>query len=126
MSIDIEEIQRQFQRKREALNKSIQIGISLVGKESPREALPALAVAVFTNLQDLYDINEISLTILAVFKDEIDDVVLKNKGIEEMNKDLKKRFDATLGSLENRLKQINDKDQSKKEERGEFTFYGQA
>jgi hypothetical protein len=41
-----------------------------------------------------------------------------------MNKDLKKRFDATLGSLENRLKQINDKDQSKKEEPGEFTFYG--
>ena len=81
----------------------------MVGKESPREALPALAVGIFTNLQDLYDINEISLTTLAIFKDEIDDVVLKNKGIEE-NKDLKKRSDATLGSLENRLKQINDKD----------------
>jgi hypothetical protein len=34
MIIDIEEIQKQFQRKREALNKSIQIGVSLIGKES--------------------------------------------------------------------------------------------
>jgi hypothetical protein len=124
MSVDIEEIQKQFQRKREAVNKSIQIGVSLIGKESPREALPALAVAVFTHLQDLYDINEISLTALAILKNEIDDVDSKNKSVEEMNKDLKKRFDATLGSLENRLKQINDKDQSKKEEPGEFTFYG--
>jgi proteasome assembly chaperone (PAC2) family protein len=124
MVINIEEIQKQFQRKRETLNKSIQIGVSLMGKESPREALPALAVAVFTNLQDLYNINEISLTALAMLKDEIDDVATKNKSVEEMNKDLKKRFNATLGSLEDRLKQINDKDQSKKEEPGEFTFYG--
>ena len=124
MTIDIEEIQKQFQRKREALNKSIQIGVSLTGKESPKEALPALAVAVFTNLQDLYNINEISLTALAILKDEIDAVDSKNKSTEEMNKDLKKRFDITLGSLENRLKQINDKDASKKEEPGEFTFYG--
>jgi hypothetical protein len=34
MTDDIEEIQKQFQRKREALNKSMQIGISLIGKES--------------------------------------------------------------------------------------------
>jgi hypothetical protein len=89
MVINIEEIQKQFQRKRETLNKSIQIGVSLMGKESPREALPALAVAVFTNLQDLYNINEISLTALAMLKDEIDDVATKNKSVEEMNKDLK-------------------------------------
>jgi regulator of replication initiation timing len=83
-----------------------------------------LAVAVFNHVQDLYDINEISLTALAVLKDEIDDVVSKNKSVEEMNRNLKKRFDTTLGSLEDRLKQINDKDESKKEEPGEFTFYG--
>jgi len=34
MTIDIEEIQKQFQRKRGALNKSIQIDVSLIGKES--------------------------------------------------------------------------------------------
>jgi hypothetical protein len=34
MTIDIEEIQKQFQRKREALKKSIQIDVSLIGKES--------------------------------------------------------------------------------------------
>ena len=124
MSIDIEFIQKEFHRKREALNKSIQIGMSLMGKEVPKEALPALAVAVFNHLQDLYDINEISLTTLAILKDEIDDVVSKNKSVEEMNRNLKKKFDTTLGSLEDRLKQINDKDESKKEEPGEFTFYG--
>jgi hypothetical protein len=124
MGIDIEVIHNQFQRKRNALNKSIQIGMSLKGEEPPKDALPALAVAVFGHLQDLYDINEISLTALAVLKDEIDDMDSKNKSVEEMNKNLKKRFDTTFGSLENRLKQINDKDQSKKEEPGEFTFYG--
>jgi uncharacterized small protein (DUF1192 family) len=99
----------------------------LIGKESPKEALPALAVIVFTNLLDLYNINEISLTALAILKDEIDEIDAvdsKNKSTKKMNKDLKKRFDTTLGSVENRLKQINDKDASKKEDPGEFTFYG--
>lgn len=40
MTIDIEEIQKQFQRKREALNKSIQIGVSSIGKESLCAPLP--------------------------------------------------------------------------------------
>ena len=34
MTINIEEIQKKFQRKGEVLNKSIQIGASLIGKES--------------------------------------------------------------------------------------------
>jgi hypothetical protein len=98
----------------------------LIGKESPKEALPALAVTVFTNLQDLYNINEISLTALAILKDEIDEIDAvdsKNKSTKKMNKDLKKSFD-TLGSVENRLKQINDKYASKKGDPGKFTFYG--
>lgn len=52
MSIDIEFIQKEFHRKREALNKSIQIGMSLMGKEVPKEALPATAV-----LSDVISLN---------------------------------------------------------------------
>jgi len=122
MSIDIEFIHTQFQRKREALNKSIQMGVSLRNKELPKDALPALAVAVFNQLQDLYDLNEISLTALAILKDEIDDAELKNKSVQEMNKNLKNKFDTTLGSLEKKLNEINEK--KEQETNGEFTFYG--
>jgi hypothetical protein len=123
--MSLESLNNEFQRKINNLTKLILFLKSRAGTEPPKGASVAFFETATLQIQDLYEMLQATMNLIAAFRKRIDQVSAKADNIGAGVIDLKEKYDDTLGSLNDRLKRNNDKDEEKKK-KGEdwMTFYG--
>jgi len=83
-----------------------------------------ISSALLRNIKDLYFIHEVSLEMQLRIRDDLNQLKTRTGQTEQMATQLSERMDSTLGTLEKRLKEINEQDAQDRQKMGDTTFYG--
>jgi hypothetical protein len=117
-----------FKRKQQRLKSDIDSWSNLI--ETEEDSFKRLVEKAFRQeairMQDIFSLLENAFTATTILKNQIDDTlsIAQDRGktnLEQDVVDLKERFNRTLGSLDEVIKKINERDS--KEERDQ-PFYG--
>lgn len=109
-----EDINSLFNKKRQALQDSIDKNLSLIGTDPPKGFFPLAMAMIIKNIQDLYGVTQAAINIMIDYRQELD-------GFKNISS--KTDFKVGFGSLENKLKRINEKDEEETR-KGNNPFYG--
>ena len=108
-----------IQQKRNNINKAIQGIKPLIGKPMISEIIVPMFVVIATNLEELYQMNQLLFTAVINLKKQVDskddnhDNTNMQKSITNITRhveEIRKDYDKTLGSLQDVIKKIKDRE----------------
>ena len=109
-----DEIGEFFKKKYEYLNEYIHKAdgaSNVLGNDRIEKPILIMHANVLRNMKDLYYLHETTFCVIRLYKDAFEGLQKRTVNTEEIAKQSKERLDTTLGSLEARLKKINEEDE---------------